>query len=45
MLENYSNIKIILILHRVNRRGTGTIDLETYDNNFIDISFIDNPIK
>ena len=45
MLENYPKIKIILILHRVNRKGTGKINLETFNNNFIDISFINNPIN
>ena len=43
--EHYSKIKIILMLHIVNRKETGSIALETYNNNFIDISFIDNPIK
>ena len=43
--DDYSKVKIILMLHRVNRKGTGSIALETYNNNFIDISFIDNPIK
>ena len=45
MLENYSKIKIILVLHRVNRKGIGKINLETCNNNFFDISFINNPIS
>ena len=32
------------MLHRVNRNGVGTIDLQTYNNNSINVSFIENPI-
>ena len=32
------------MLHRVNRDGIGTINLQTYDNNSINVSFIENPI-
>ena len=44
LFDNYSNLKIILMLHRVNRNGVGTIDLQTYNNNSINTSFIENPI-
>ena len=44
LFNNYSKLKLILMLHRVNRKGTGNIDLETYNNNSINISFIENPI-
>ena len=30
--------------HRVNRNGVGDINLETYNNNSINVSFIENPI-
>ena len=43
--DDYSKVKIILYLHRVNRDGHGNIDLELYNNNFIDISFIESPIQ
>ena len=32
------------MLHRVNRDGIGTINLQTYNNNSINVSFIENPI-
>ena len=32
------------MLHRVNRDGIGTIKLQTYNNNSINVSFIENPI-
>ena len=32
------------MLHRVNRDGIGTINLKTYNNNSINVSFIENPI-
>ena len=34
------------MLHRVNRKGVGTINLQTYNNNnnSINISFVENPI-
>ena len=44
LFDNYSKLKLILMLHRVNRKGTGNIDLQTYNNNSINISFIENPI-
>ena len=44
LLDTYSKLKLILMLHRVNRNGVGTIDLQTYNNNSINISFIENPI-
>ena len=44
LLDTYSKLKLILMLHRVNRNGVGTIDLQTYsNNNSINISFIENP--
>ena len=43
-LDTYSKLKLILMLHRVNRNGVDTIDLQTYNNNSINISFIENPI-
>ena len=42
--DNYPKLKIILLLHRVNRKGFGNINLEMIDNNNINISFIKNPI-
>ena len=44
LLDTYSKLKLILMLHRVNRNGIGTIDLQTYNNNSINVSFIENPI-
>ena len=35
---------MILMLHQVNRNGVGAINLETYNNNSINFSFIENPI-
>ena len=32
------------MLHRVNRNGVGDINLQTYNNNSINVSFIENPI-
>ena len=42
--DNYSKLKLILMLHRVNRKGIGNIDTQTYNNNSINVSFIENPI-
>ena len=44
LLDTYSKLKLILMFHRVNKNGMGTIDLKTYNNNSINISFIENPI-
>ena len=44
LVDDYSKLKIILMLHRVNRNGIGTINLQTYNNNSINVSFIENPI-
>ena len=44
LFDTYSKLKLILMLHRVNRNGVGTIDLQTYNSNSINISFIENPI-
>ena len=33
------------MLHRINRNGIGTINLQTYNNNnSINVSYIENPI-
>ena len=32
------------MLHRVNRKGYGTINLQTYNNNSINVSFTENHI-
>ena len=32
------------MLHRTNRNGIGNINLQTYNNNSINVSFIENPI-
>ena len=45
LLDTYSKVKLILTLHRVNRNGIGNIDLKTYNNNSINVSFIENPIN
>ena len=45
LLDTYSKLKHILMFHRVNRNDVGTIDLQTYNNNSINISFIENPIE
>ena len=42
LFNNYSKLKLILKLHRVNRKGIDNIDLQTYNNNSINISFIEN---
>ena len=44
LFDNYSKLKLILMLHRVNRKGIGNIDTQTYNNNSINVSFIENPI-
>ena len=44
LVDDYSKLKIILMLHRVNRNGVGAINLETYNNNSTNVSFIENPI-
>ena len=44
LFDTYSKLKLILMLHRVNRNSVGTIDLQTYNNNSINVSFIENPI-
>ena len=43
-LDTYSKLKLILMLHRVNRNGVGTTDLQIYNNNSINVSFLENPI-
>ena len=45
LLDTYSKLKLILRLHRVNRNGIGNIDLKTYNNNSINVSFIEDPIN
>ena len=32
------------MLHRVNKNGVGAFNLETYNNNSINVSFIESPI-
>ena len=44
LFDTYSKLKLILMLHRVNRKGIGAIDLQTYNNNSINVSFTENPI-
>ena len=44
LFDTYSKLKLILMLHRINRNSLGTIDLQTYNNNSINVSFIENPI-
>ena len=45
LVDNYSKLKLILMLHRMNRNGIGNINLQTYNNNnSINVSFILNPI-
>ena len=44
LVDDYSKLKLILMLHRVNRKGIGNIDLQTYNNNSINVTFIENPI-
>ena len=44
LFDTYSKLKLILMLHRVNRKGISTINLQTYNNNSINVSFIENPI-
>ena len=41
--KNYKKIKIILLLHRLNRHGLGNINLEIDDNsvNYININYVD----
>ena len=33
------------MLHRINRNGVGNINLKTYNNNSINVSFIENPLE
>ena len=44
LFDNYSKLKLILMHHRVNRKGISNIDTQTYNNNSINVSFIENPI-
>ena len=44
LFDTYSKLKLILMLDRVNRKGVGTIDLQTYNNNSINLGFIENVI-
>ena len=39
--KNYDKIKVILLLHRHNRHGLGNIDLEIYDDSYINMNYID----
>ena len=45
LFDPYSKLKLILMLHRVNRKGVGNINTQTYNNNnSINIGFIENAI-
>ena len=39
--NNYSKIKIIIYLYRINRQGVGSFDLELINENFVNIPYLD----
>ena len=42
--KNYSKLRVELVLHRINRYGSGTIDLSIL-NGFVDVSYLDKNIS
>ena len=42
--QNYSKLRVELILHRINRYGSGTINLSIL-NGFVDVSYLDKNIS